>query len=424
VNVRMTSNAPRLLGSIALIWLAVQTTAQAQRTQLSPADAQRLEAALQSNPHDRAARDALLEYYFLAKIDPAVAIPARRRHILWLIENTPDDELAGSPAATIDAAGHWLADPEGFRLASEAWRAQTARRDASAASLVHAAYFFKLSDKAFTIGLLERALALEPDSKEIAARLGDEYALAIMGVTMMNKNGYPMTADSKALRSPLAVRAHVVLETSQNPYLLAKAGYMLLWQGAILHYSGKLALDTAPLAKWALERAVSLAPSDPGVANYMEQYYAITREYERLKKTSPTEALAAKKSSPLPSATSLVAASQKKPSPAPNTNTAAAQPKPPVPQQPVAQQPVPQQPAPSLAPPPPETPPEPTSDDLKQVAVGMTRQQLTKLGAPASRLTMDDDDGHVIEIYHYSLRTGRVGTIRLKDGVVSSIEVP
>src|SRR5881396_1717928 len=111
-----------------------------------------------------------------------VAIPARRRHILWLIENTPADKLAGSPAATIDAAGHRLADPQGFRLASNAWRAQTARPGIDTAALVNAAYFFKLSDKGFTISLLERALTQEPANKEIGARLGDEYALAIMGV--------------------------------------------------------------------------------------------------------------------------------------------------------------------------------------------------------------------------------------------------
>ena len=130
---------------------------------------QQLEATLQANPKDRVARKALLDYYFLNSAVPAsVAIPARRRHILWLIENAPSGELAGTSAATIDASGHRLADPQGFKLASDAWRAQTAKPDASAATLANAAYFFKLSDKAFTISLLERAVALEPGNKGIA----------------------------------------------------------------------------------------------------------------------------------------------------------------------------------------------------------------------------------------------------------------
>src|SRR4249919_679635 len=134
----------RLLGSVALVVFA----AQAQRPQISAIPAQSFEAALKSNPKDRAARSALLNYYFLnSRLDPAEAIPARRRHILWLIENTPADDLAGAPAATIDAAGHYLADPQGFKLASAAWRAQTARRDINAKALANAAYFFKLSDK-------------------------------------------------------------------------------------------------------------------------------------------------------------------------------------------------------------------------------------------------------------------------------------
>src|SRR5271170_7253371 len=192
------------LAAVAVVLFASQSAAQARRPQMSDADAQRLEAAVASNSHNRAARGALLDFYFLGGAEPAVAVPARRRHILWLIENTPEDQLAGSPAATIDAAGHSLADPRGFKLASDAWRVQVAKPAVKPAALVNAAYFFKTDDKAFTISLLERALALEPSSKEIAARLADEYALAIMGVTMINKNGYPMRADPNLTQSPLA----------------------------------------------------------------------------------------------------------------------------------------------------------------------------------------------------------------------------
>lgn len=57
--------------------------------------------------------------------------------------------------------------------------------------------------------------------------------------------------------------------------MLAKAGYMLAFQGAILRGTGKLAFDTAPLAEAALERAVSLAPGDREVANYQAQHRAL-----------------------------------------------------------------------------------------------------------------------------------------------------
>lgn len=266
----------QLESPIALLLAVGQAGAQGTQPRLSATQSKQLEAALAANPNDRAARSALLNYYFLGShLDPSEAIPARRRHILWLIENAPSDPLAGSPAATIDAAGHRLADPQGFRLASDAWRARTARSDTDGAALANAAYFFKLSDKAFTIRLLERALILEPTNKEFGARVGDEYALAIMGITMVNKNGFPLGADPRETQSMSAKQAREALTTSRNPYLLAKAGYMLSFQGAILRNTGKLAFDTGPLAEAALLRAVSLAPDDRDVANYLAQHRAI-----------------------------------------------------------------------------------------------------------------------------------------------------
>jgi hypothetical protein len=353
----------RLLGFVALIVFAAQAGAQA-----------RLEAALKTNPNDRAARSALLDYYFQnGGLNPAQAIPARRRHILWLIQNAPADEMAGLPAATIDAAGHRLADPQGFKLASDAWRAQIARPDIGAMALANAARFFKLSDMGLTITLLERALTLEPANKEIGARLGDEYALAIMGVTMVNQNGFPTGADPRLTQSASARQAREALTTSRNPYTLAKAGYMLMWQGAILYYSGRLAFDTAPLAESAIQRAVSLAPGDPGVANYLEEYRAMQRE---LGQARPASARGANPVSPPPPAA---------PAPPPGPNV--------------------------------------TADDLKTVTVGMNREQLLKLGQPAGRMTMSEG-GHLIEIYQYSADGKSLGRVRLTDGTVSSMEIP
>jgi hypothetical protein len=375
---RVLSSMVRALGPAVLVLCLAQSGALAQRSQISSAEAQRLEATLKSNPHDRAARSALLGYYFLGRLDPAVAVPARRRHILWLIENIPDDPLAGSPSATIDAAGHSLADPQGFKLASEAWRAQTSRPGASAAALTNAAYFFKLSDKPLTISLLERAIALDSSSKETAARLGDEYALAIMGVTMVNKNGYPVGANASLTKSAVALRAREALTTSRNPYVLAKAGYMLMWQGSVLYHSGKLSFDTAPIATHAMDRAVSLAPGEQDVASYRDQVYAMQREMQGRVKSSPASVGAT----------------------------------PSEPQSVQAANPVPAVPAKAV-----------TADALREIKAGMSREQLLKLGSPAGRLTMNEDS-HLIEIYRYSAGGKSLGTVRLTDGTVSSVQLP
>jgi len=72
--------------------------------------------------------------------------------------------------------------------------------------------------------------------------------------------------------------------------------------------------------------------------------------------------------------------------------------------------------APTL-PPPREMSPE----ELHTISNGMSRADLLRLGAPASRITMFDD-GHLVEVYSYRQNGQRFGALRLTDGAVSSIE--
>ena len=63
-----------------------------------------------------------------------------------------------------------------------------------------------------------------------------------------------------------------------------------------------------------------------------------------------------------------------------------------------------------------------TVEDLKKIATGTSREELLKLGAPASRITMFDD-GHIAEIYRYMEKDTTLGIVRLSDGVVAGIEL-
>ena len=63
-----------------------------------------------------------------------------------------------------------------------------------------------------------------------------------------------------------------------------------------------------------------------------------------------------------------------------------------------------------------------TFEDFKKVATGMRREELLKLGEPASRITMDED-GHLVETFSYSDKENAIGRVRLTDGVVSSVEI-
>jgi hypothetical protein len=75
----------------------------------------------------------------------------------------------------------------------------------------------------------------------------------------------------------------------------------------------------------------------------------------------------------------------------------------------------------------PIAPPEPpapvvTAVELRTVAVGANRQDVLKLGVPSARITMYDD-GHLVEIYRYVSGEDNVGTVRLSDGAVASVQV-
>jgi hypothetical protein len=77
-----------------------------------------------------------------------------------------------------------------------------------------------------------------------------------------------------------------------------------------------------------------------------------------------------------------------------------------------------------VAVPAPEPPPAPpiTATDLRTIAVGATRDDVVKLGIPSARVTMFDD-GHVLEVFRYVLKETDIGTVRLTDGAVSSVQV-
>jgi hypothetical protein len=72
------------------------------------------------------------------------------------------------------------------------------------------------------------------------------------------------------------------------------------------------------------------------------------------------------------------------------------------------------------APPPP--PPPVTPDDLRSLTLGQSREDVIKLGAPASRITMFED-GHLLEIFRYMSGDLTFGVVRVSDGAVAEVLV-
>ncbi len=128
-----------------------------QGREMSKANAEQLESALASLPYHFPTRDRLLSFYYhkgLAIFGPAATIEARRRHVLWLIENHPEAPLAGLPEASIEPSGGDLADQEGYEQAKALWLQQAERNGANPAVRENAAKFLKRHDTALAESLL------------------------------------------------------------------------------------------------------------------------------------------------------------------------------------------------------------------------------------------------------------------------------
>ena len=80
-------------------------------------EAAMLETALEEMPMDLASRTKLLGYYFSNDLVKGEAIYKRRTHVLWVIRNLPDSELAGLPYCGI----HKEIDPDGYAEAKKLW---------------------------------------------------------------------------------------------------------------------------------------------------------------------------------------------------------------------------------------------------------------------------------------------------------------
>jgi len=128
-----------------------------QGRELTEANAKQLETALKTLPFDFPTRARLLGFYFhngLSTVGPTATIEARRRHILWLIENHPESEVAGLPEAMIAPEGRQLADEEGYRQAKDLWLEQAENQKDNPAVRRNAATFLQPDDKADAEDLL------------------------------------------------------------------------------------------------------------------------------------------------------------------------------------------------------------------------------------------------------------------------------
>jgi beta-lactamase regulating signal transducer with metallopeptidase domain len=249
----------------------VEIDLQDAARQMTVAQVAEIEASLQRNPEDLAARKRLLIFSVpygvpisgekdkwaprCAQVigeQPCIAL--RRVQILWLIEHHPDNDALGYTAQISPASGN-LNDPLGYSEASKLWLAQTARPDASVAVLMNAADFFERADKPLAEKMWLRVQALDPKGPG-SRRLGRLYAAVAVGATSVFDR---RTADAAEARSPYAQAVRKKLDESRDPRLLAEAAW---W----LNYAPPWAPEQDPgfdpraFAKTCAERALQMDP--------------------------------------------------------------------------------------------------------------------------------------------------------------------
>lgn len=244
---------------------------------LNKVDAEQIEASLVGTPDDLQARTRLLGFYFggAARLYGAeTAIAHRRRHILWLIEHHPDSEVAGLSEATIDPAGHALADRQGYEQAAKLWIEAAQSPRSNAAVLGNAAKFFQLPDKERSAALINQAQKIAPDDKRWSERLGYVYALAILGVDGLNQNGLPTRHNPAEAAGDFAKRARQELEKSTDPVTIGIAGRIVGLYGLMMGgmFAGTFQVDVVPIAETFLVKAQTLDPANSFWPKSLEEF--------------------------------------------------------------------------------------------------------------------------------------------------------
>ncbi len=224
-------------------------------TLLTLSEANAMEEELKTNPHDWSARLALLAYYSSSadlRMSKQQIIEARRRHILWAIENRAGaQDIFDLQDLRISKDGP-LADTKGMEEAEQAWQAAIADHPKSNEVLQNAAAFFASGDPAFSERALLRAKARSQEDMYWNVMLGRLYGTAIV---------------SGADRT-FAEHARAILKTSDEPAVLAAAAEELTMPKVSLAAGPQvLVAISAPknleLAEEVAVHAIALAPNNP-----------------------------------------------------------------------------------------------------------------------------------------------------------------
>lgn len=224
-----------------------------------------MEARAVAAPTDLESAIALLTFYQQrgqAEFGWNGMLARRRPHLLRVVEHHPEADAA----ARRIIRSH---DPEGYAQVRAVWEAHVSKPDASTAVLANAASFFSVAEKPLAEQLLLRAQTLEADGPHPrrrdgiyyapwAERLGEMYALGILGSSDALEGNVVREVDPDAARGPFAAHARAVLDATEDTSLVVAAGRLLVRNAPRI--ASPLGFDVAALGRAYLERAIALDP--------------------------------------------------------------------------------------------------------------------------------------------------------------------
>jgi beta-lactamase regulating signal transducer with metallopeptidase domain len=274
-------------------------------TSMTLQQVEEMEASATANPTNLETTIALLTFYQhrgQAEFGWNAMLERRRPHFLRLIQHHPE---AGVAARRIIQAH----DPEGYAQARALWMAHVSSPDASTAVLANAASFFSVSEKPLAEELLLRAQALDADgpqprlengvySPSWEQRLGELYALAILGSNDALEGNVVRSVDPAAARGPFATRARATLVETSNAAILVSAGRVLTRNARREGLAQSLGFDIETMGRTLLARALTLDPAldEPRMIWLQEdsrRRHERVTEFFRQAATDPEAAMAA-----------------------------------------------------------------------------------------------------------------------------------
>jgi hypothetical protein len=240
-------------------------------SEITPAQAAAMEAALPTNPDDLETRKKLLTYHIYFAMqresgpDKAERITsAIRRDALWIIEHHPEDRVAANNAAFWLRSGDNGPDTASYARARSLWLALADRDGQPPEVYVNAAQFFSNTEPRLAEKMLLRAQAADPKGESLhgmyggswSARLGAVYAQTFTFPEFpKNPHLSPLNQLPSADTAAFLAESQDKLKQSRDTTLLLSAAGPLLMAAPAFdpRFAAKFAAGKA-----AVERALQL----------------------------------------------------------------------------------------------------------------------------------------------------------------------